>query len=102
MTTNGISFHLYPTPDGPGSHKIAGYADEWLDGTAIRSEMFLLSDVAIHKEDYEVLTHYEFGTMLAEVLTQILGKRTHIDNVARFTETVARIVKASETLSNEE
>lgn len=100
MGTNGISFHLYPSPDGPGSHKIAGYADEWLDGTAVRSEMFLLSDVAIHKEDYEDLTHYEFGAMLAEVLTQILGKRTHIRDVARFTETVARIVEGSETLSD--
>lgn len=100
--TNGISIHLYPVQDRKGSHQLTAYADTWEAGHPIRSEMFLLEEIELHEEDYEFLTHYEFGTMLAEVLTQILGKRTHIDNVARFTETVARIVKASETLSNEE
>jgi len=99
--TNGLSIHFFPAQDSPGSHKLAMYADTWEMGSAIRSEMFLLEDISIHKDDYEDLTHYEFGLLLAEALTQILGKRTNIQDVARFTETVARIVRASETLSSE-
>ncbi len=102
VMTNGISFHFFPSPEDETSYQLVGYADTWEGGLAMRTEMFLREPISLHANEFSDFTHFEFGLFIAEIASAILESRTSLQDLVKFSETVARIVRASETLSNEE
>lgn len=98
----GISIHFIPDADREGEWKLVVYADEWENGSAVQSAMFIRETVDLYGENIGDLSNFKLGILVTELAGQIIENSMSAMEDSKYVRSVVEHVMETQKLPRRE
>ena len=99
MQQRGFALNAVPSLNEPGVYTIDTFIERYVDGALTTIEMRSRTAVEFDAEWMEEIPEMQFIFTLLEVASQIIGRSSGPDDIARFRSAIAQAMDSMEKLS---
>lgn len=98
MQQRGFAINAMPSLEEPGLYQIDTFVETWTDGSLSTIEMRSRTAVEFDQEWLDEIPEAQFMFTMLEVASQIIGRTSGPDDIARFRDAIAQAMDSMQKL----